>query len=123
MSTSGIEGIMVETASWANSKEFWTQLGFKLDFETDHGSGRFSHPNGGPYVFVAERAEGGTLEVQTVFGVADSAAFEPPAAGKVAIDWKPRHWGMMEMLVRDPDGRRHSLQAPLPEGVEAPKDE
>ena len=73
-------------------------------------------------MFVAERPEGATLEVQPVLKVADSDGFEAPAAGSVAIDWKPRHWGVMEMLVRDPDGRRHSLQAPLPEGVDAPSE-
>ena len=78
MSTQGIQGIMIETSSWKESKDFWTQLGFKLDFETDHGSGQFSHPDGGPYVFVAERAEGATLEVQPVLGVADSAGFFYP---------------------------------------------
>jgi catechol 2,3-dioxygenase-like lactoylglutathione lyase family enzyme len=119
VSTNGIQGIMIETTSWKDSKDFWTQLGFKVEFETDHGSGQFRHPDGGPYVFVAERAEGSTLEVQPVLGVADSEGFTAPAAGTVAIDFKPRHWGVMEMLVRDPDGRRLSLQAPLPEGVEA----
>ena len=122
MSTQGIQGIMIETSSWKESKDFWTQLGFNLDFETDHGSGQFSHPDGGPYVFVAERTEGATLEVQPVLGVTDSESFTPPAAGKVAIEFKPRHWGVMEMLVRDPDGRRLSIQGPLPEGVTAPAD-
>jgi catechol 2,3-dioxygenase-like lactoylglutathione lyase family enzyme len=120
VSTEGIQGIMIETKSWKESKAFWTALGYQLEFETGHGSGQLRHPSGGPYVFVVERAEGSHLEVQPVLGVADSTTFEPPANGTVAIPFTARHWGVHEMLVRDPDGRRFSFQAPLPEGVEAP---
>ena len=32
----------------------------------------------------------------------------------------PEHWGMLEAVVLDPDGRNVSLQAPLPSGMDAP---
>jgi len=32
----------------------------------------------------------------------------------------PQPGGVVEALIRDPDGREVSLQAPLPEGIEAP---
>ena len=35
-------------------------------------------------------------------------------------EFKPEHWGVLVAGVRDPDGRLVTLQAPLPEGQEAP---
>ena len=120
MASSGIEGLYVETTNWGRTVAFWQALGYVLEFETDHHSGQLRHPAGGPYVFVAERPEAHPLERYPIVRVEDSTAFEPPAAGSVDEAFTPRHWGVVEMLVLDPDGRRASLQAPLPAGVEAP---
>ncbi len=43
-----------------------------------------------------------------------------PAGATVDKSFTPEHWGVVEMLLRDPDGRGVSIQAPLPDGVEAP---
>ena len=118
--TNGIEGFYVGTHNWGKTVGFWQDLGFKLEFETDHHSGQLRHPAGGPYVFVAERPEHETLETYPIVAVPDATAFTPPGAGTVEEPFTPRHWQVVEMMLRDPDQRLVSLQGPLPEGVEAP---
>ena len=118
--TRGIEGFFIPTHNWGKTVAFWQALGFALEFETDHHSGQLRHPAGGPYLFVAEQPEDQPLEPHPIVGVDDSTSFEPPAAGTVDEPFTPRHWHVVEMLVRDPDGRGVSFQAPLPDGVEAP---
>ena len=120
MTTTGIDGVYVETHNWGKTVAFWEGLGYMLEFETDHHSGQLRHPSGGPYVFVAERPEGHVLERYPIIAVGDATAFEPPAAGRVDEPFTPRHWNVVEMMLRDPDDRLVSLQAPRPEGVEAP---
>src|SRR5688572_19665432 len=39
MTTRGFEHIYLETHNWGKAVAFWQALGFKLDFETDHGTG------------------------------------------------------------------------------------
>ena len=39
MATEGIEGIYVETHNWGKTARFFRELGFAIEFETDHGSG------------------------------------------------------------------------------------
>jgi catechol 2,3-dioxygenase-like lactoylglutathione lyase family enzyme len=112
MASRGIEGLIVETHNWGRTVAFWQSLGFELEFETDHHSGQLRHPGGGPFVFVAERPETDALEVQPLLGVDDAGAFEPPGSGTVERPFTPQHWGVREMLLRDPDGRRLSIQAP-----------
>ena len=119
MATEGFEGFYVETRNYGATASFWASLGFKNVFETDHASGRWVHPNGGPYVFIAERADS-ELVTYPVVTVADSTAFAPDREPDFAQPFTPQHWGVVEALVRDPDGRVVSLQAPLPDGVEAP---
>ena len=41
----------VETHNWGKSVAFWKGLGYELELETDHHSGRLRHPAGGPYLF------------------------------------------------------------------------
>ena len=120
MTTTGIDGVYVETHNWGKTVAFWEGLGYKLEFETDHHSGQLRHPSGGPYVFVAERPEDHVLERYPIIAVPDSTAFTPPTQATVDEPFTPRHWNVVEMMLRDPDGRVVSLQAPLPEGVEAP---
>ena len=115
-----IIGMYVETHNWGKTVAMWQQLGFELQFETDHHSGQLQHPAGGPYVFVAERPESQELLRYPILGVDDSTTFEPPAAATVERAFEPQHWNVMESMLRDPDGVLLSLQAPVPAGVEAP---
>ena len=119
MATEGIEGLHVETRNYGATGAFWASLGFKKVFETDHGSGQWQHPAGGPYVFIKEQHDA-PLETHPVLRVVDSTAFAPDRAPDFAMPFTPQHWGVVEALIRDPDGRHVSLQAPVPEGVEAP---
>ncbi len=119
MATDGIVGFYLETTNFGATAAFWTSLGYRKEFETDHSSGQFTHPNGGPYLFIAERP-GPALETHPILWVADAKAFEPERAPEYAKPFTPEHWGVVEATVLDPDGRPVSLQAPLPEGVNAP---
>jgi len=119
MTTEGFEGFYVETRNYGATAAFWSSLGFKNAFETDHGSGQWEHPAGGPYVFITEQ-HGAELATHPILHVADSTAFSPARAADFAEPFTPQHWGVMTALLRDPDGRVVGLQAPLPEEVAAP---
>jgi hypothetical protein len=119
VATEGIEGIYLETRNYGATAAFWGSLGFKNVFETDHGSGQWVHPAGGPYVFINEQ-QADELETHPVLRVADSTTFAPERAPDFVRSFTPEHWGVVEAWIRDPDGRNVSLQAPLPEGVVAP---
>lgn len=112
MTTEGFQGFYVETRDYAATAAFWASLGFEAVFETDHASGQWRHPSGGPYVFVAERADG-ELETHPILHVADAAAFSPDPAPACLRPFEPQHWGVTEALLEDPDGRTVSVQAPL----------
>jgi len=114
MKTDGIEGILIETHNWGATVAFWTDLGYELEFETDHHSGRLRHPRGGPYLFVAERPPGHALQV--VLGVAtkNAARFTPPGSGTVIRPFERQHWPALQMMLADPDGRQLAVEAPLP---------
>ena len=120
MNTAGIEGLYVETHNWGKTVAFWQALGFVLQFETDHHSGQLEHPAGGPFIFVAERPASQDLETYPVIAVNDATAFTASDAIPIDQPFTPQHWQRMESFARDPDGRRLSLQAPLPDGLEAP---
>ncbi len=120
MATEGISGLFIETHNWGKSVAFWQELGYKLEFETDHHSGQLRHPGGGAWIFLAERPSERSLQTHPVLLVEDSATFRAPGAGTVEQPFVAQHWDVMEQLLRDPDGRTISIQAPLPEGVEAP---
>jgi hypothetical protein len=83
-----------------------------MEFETDHNSGRLRHPDGGPYVFVAERPESKVLEMYPILGADDAEKFQPPSAGTIDTPFTARHWDVIEMLLRDPDGRPVSVSVP-----------
>ena len=76
VATDGIVGFYMETTNFGATAAFWTSLGYNKEFETDHSSGQFTHPNGGPYLFIAERP-GPELETHPILWVADSTSFAP----------------------------------------------
>ena len=119
MTTEGFAGFYIETRDYAATARFWASLGFVEVFETDHASGQWVHPGGGPYVFIAEQHEG-ELTTHPILRVADATAFAPEPVPDYARAWTPQHWGVVEAIVADPDGRDVSLQAPVPDGVDAP---
>ena len=56
MSTEGIEAIFLETHNWGKAANFFQELGYAVEFETDHNSGQLR--NGvGPTLFIAEVPE------------------------------------------------------------------
>ncbi len=120
MATEGIEGYYVDTRNYGATAAFWASLGFENVFETDHGSGQWHHPRGGPYVFINEQHDA-DLETRPILKVADATTFAPARVPDYAQPFTPEHWGVVEAKLRDPDGRIVSLQAPLPDGVEAPE--
>ena len=120
MTSNGITGFIIETHNWGKSVAFWQALGYSLEFETDHHSGQLRHQDGGPFLFIAERPATQALEMMPIVGVDEPSTFEPPHSGSVERPFTAQHWAVSEMLLGDPDGRRVSVQAPLPQGVAAP---
>lgn len=114
MTTDGMEGLLIETHNFGKTVAFWKALGYEISFATDHNSGQLRHPSGGPYLFVAERPEGTSLRFQPILSVRDSNQFTPPASGTVVRPFQPQHWGVLQLLLADPDGRQLNVHAPLP---------
>jgi len=114
MATDGIEGFYVETRNYGATAAFWSSLGFRKVLETDHGSGQWDHPAGGPFVFIAEQHDR-DLEMHPMLRVADAAAFNPARTPEFVQPFTLQHWGALEAIVRDPDGRNVSLHAPVGE--------
>jgi hypothetical protein len=114
MKSEGIDGILIETHNWGKTVAFWQDLGYEIEFETDHHSGRLRHPRGGPYLFIAERPSEHHLQVVLGVAVNDAAQFTPPQAGTVARPFEKQHWPALQMMLEDPDGRQLSVEAPLP---------
>jgi uncharacterized glyoxalase superfamily protein PhnB len=50
--------------------------------------------------------------VRVVFKVADAGAVKPDPAVKEVSPFEDTHWGTQQMVMRDPDGRLWSLEAP-----------
>lgn len=119
MASEGIEGFHVETRNYGATAAFWASLGFQNVFATDHGSGQWVHPAGGPYVFIREQHDA-DLENYPVLRVADSTAFAPSRVPEFAQPFMAQHWGVSEALIVDPDGRKVSLEAPIPDDVQVP---
>jgi hypothetical protein len=114
MKTEGIDGILIETHNWGKTVAFWQDLGYEIEFETDHHSGRLRHPRGGPYIFIAERPPAHHLQVVLGVAVADASQFKPPRSGTVVQPFAKQHWPALQMLLEDPDGRQLAVEAPLP---------
>jgi hypothetical protein len=113
--TDGIEGLMIETRNYGATAAFWASLGFEKVIETDHGSGQWTHPKGGPYVFIVEHHDDRDLQMHAVVKVPDAADFAPVRTPDYAQPFTAQHWGVLQALVRDPDGRHVSLEAPDPD--------
>ena len=111
MPTEGIDALFLETHSWGKAAKFFQNLGYELEFETDHNSGQLRNGDG-PWIFIAEVPETQALGMRIALKVADADAFEPDPALDVVTPFEETHWGSREMVVRDPDGRLWSLQAP-----------
>ena len=120
MGTTGLEGLIIQTSNWGKTVAFWQALGYRVEFETGRNSGRLEHPAGGPYLFVVERPAGPAPEIQPLVGTSSADSFQPPPAGTVEHAFTDRTWGAAEMLLRDPDGRHVSIQAPLPASAGEP---
>ena len=112
MTTKGIDMLLIETHNWGKTVAFWKGFGYVLDFETDHNSGQLSHPAGGPKLFVAERAPDQALRVVPGLSVERAAGWEPPKNGKITKPFTEEHWGALQMLLEDPDGREIAIAAP-----------
>lgn len=113
MTTHGIDGVLVETHNWGKAVAFWQGLGYVLEFETDHRSGQLRHPDGGPYIFIAERPAAQQLQIVLGLRVDSAARFKRPAGGTVKRRFTKQHWGSLQMLLADPDGRVLGIEAPL----------
>ena len=121
MSTKGLAGFYIETRNYGATAAFWQSLGYESAFETDHASGQWVHPSGGAYVFIAERGDPEhELLTYPILDVADSTTFAPNRTLEYERAFEPQHWDVVEALLKDPDGRLVSLQAPVPKGVVAP---
>jgi uncharacterized glyoxalase superfamily protein PhnB len=115
--TNGIGLLFIETHNWGKTVAFWQALGFKLEFETDHHSGRLRAANG-TTVFVAEQSldDPVGLEVYLATPDADGVSLDSPV--EVVRPFTASHWGTQVMTVRDPDGRLFRLEAPRAGGGE-----
>jgi len=107
--TKGVETIVLETHNFGKTVKFWQQLGYTLQFETDHGSGLLVNKSGGPDLFIAERPRERALRVELHLTSPD-AVTRPPAPVEIVGDWHPSHWGTQLLEIRDPDGRIHFLE-------------
>jgi hypothetical protein len=110
----GIDSILIETYNWGKTVAFWRDLGYVVEFETDHHSGRLRRPDGGPSLFIAERPREHSLQVTLGVAVEDAAQFTPPSSGSVVQLFEKQHWPALQMLLADPDGRTVAVEAPLP---------
>jgi hypothetical protein len=112
--TRGIEGLVIESHNWGKTVAFWQALGYVLEFATDHNSGQLRHPAGGPYLFVLEVPPSQPATFQPTLGRDTEQGFEAPSTGSVERPFTEQHWGVLEMMLRDPVGRRVGIQAPPP---------
>lgn len=112
MTTQGIEAVFLETHNWGKAAKFFQDLGYSLEFATDHNSGQLRNGNS-PYVFIAEVPADQQPQTRIVLKVDDAAAVPSDGNLNVVTPFAETHYGTMEMTVRDPDGRLWNLQAPL----------
>jgi hypothetical protein len=111
MKSEGIEAVYLTTHNWGKSAKFFQALGFELEFDTGHNSGKLRN-GAGPYLFIAEIPENQTPEAHVVIkvGATDQVPSDPVV--EVMTPFEATHWGTREMTVRDPDGRIWHLQGP-----------
>ncbi len=111
MADRGVEAIYLETHNWGKAAKFFQQLGFELEFATDHNSGQFRSGDG-PFLFIAEVPADREPGMQVVLKVPDEQGIPADSPGQVISPFADTHFGTREMTVRDPDGRAWTLQAP-----------
>ena len=105
----GVETVMIETHNFGKTAKFWQELGYTLEFETDHGSGLLRSKSGGPNLFIAERPKDKALAIELHVKSPD-ATTRPGGPVQVVGDWHASHWGTKLLELRDPDGRVHWLE-------------
>lgn len=110
MATEGIEAIYIETRNWGRAAKFFQELGYELEFATDHNSGMLRNGHS-PYLFIAEIPEDREPSLQIVLKTAKEDVSLDPVV-EVVTPFQDTHYGAREMTVRDPDGRQWILQAP-----------
>ncbi|MEV8516022.1 VOC family protein [Dactylosporangium sp. NPDC051484] len=111
MTTDGIEGVYLETHNWGKTAKFLQALGFNVEFTSDHGSGLLRNGSG-PYVILNEIPEDEQPQTQVVLKVPDAEKFPADTTLDVVTPFEETHYGTRRMIVRDPDGRIWSLEAP-----------
>ena len=79
MITQGIGLLYLETHNWEQSAQFWQDLGFKLEFETDHHSGVLVAENG-TRIFLAQQSLDDPLGADIYLAVVDPAESLPTAS-------------------------------------------
>jgi len=109
--TEGIEGVFLTTHNWGKAAKFFQALGYELEFDTGHRSGQLRNGSGA-YVFIAEVPEDQPPSTQLVLTTTEANAAELDPIVDVVSTFADTHWGTRELVVRDPDGRMWSLQAP-----------
>ena len=112
MTIEGVRHLYIETHNWGKSVAFWKQLGFELEFESDHHSGSLVAPNGSR-IFVAEQSPQDPLAIDIYLGATDAESFQPEPPVDVVRPFTTTHWGTQVMTVRDPDGRAFRIEAPV----------
>ena len=112
MTIEGVRHLYIETHNWGKSVAFWKQLGFELEFESDHHSGSLVAPNGSR-IFVAEQSPEDPLAIDIYLGATDAENFQPEPPVEVVRGFITTHWGTQVMTVRDPDGRAFRIEAPV----------
>ena len=93
MSTQGIGHLYLETHNWGTSVAFWQELGFKLEFETDHHSGVLVAENG-TRIFLAEQSLDDPLGTDIYLAVASAAECQPKAPASSIVNSRPRTGGL-----------------------------
>ncbi|PWI42968.1 glyoxalase [Streptomyces sp. ICBB 8177] len=111
MTTEGIEAVFLTTHNWGKAAKFFQELGYELEFATDHDSGQLRNGDG-PYVFIAEVPKDQEPQTRIVLKAPETDAFRPDPVVEVVTPFEDTHYGTREMTVRDPDGRLWTLQAP-----------
>ena len=112
--TDGISAVYLESRNWGKSARFFQALGYELEFETDHNSGRLRNGNTPP-VFVAEVPEDRPARLTLVLEATSEKAVLESEDLEVVTAFEDTHYGAREATVRDPDGRLWVLQAPTAE--------
>jgi hypothetical protein len=115
--TDGIEGLYVETRNYGATAAFWASLGFEKVLDGQDGSAQWAHPSGRPYVFIIEQHDR-DLQVSPVLRIPDATGFAPDRAAEYIQAFELQHWGVLQAIIADPDGRGVSIEAPAPEGSE-----